>query len=270
MRATVIVDNISSEGLPGEWGLCIYIEQDGRKLLLDTGGSELFLRNAAKLGIDLGAVEYAVLSHAHYDHANGMGAFFRENKQASFYLREGSQENCYGKKWIFHKYIGLPRHILEDYRDRIVFASGDMELFPGASLIPHKTPGLGAVGARNHMYIRTAQGWQPDDFAHEQSLVLETKEGLVIFNSCSHGGADNIIREVAETYPGRKIRAIIGGFHLFGKPEAEVRALAQRIRDTGIEQVYTGHCTGKRSYGILKEELGDRLRQFRVGLVIEI
>lgn len=41
MRATVIVDNISSEGLPGEWGLCIYIEQDGRKLLLDTGGSAL-------------------------------------------------------------------------------------------------------------------------------------------------------------------------------------------------------------------------------------
>ena len=62
MRATVVVDNRKSDALPGEWGLCIYIEYGERKLLLDTGASELFAENAEKLGLDLSAVDAAVLS----------------------------------------------------------------------------------------------------------------------------------------------------------------------------------------------------------------
>lgn len=54
---------------------------------------------------------------------------------------------------------------------------------------------------------------EADDFSHEQSLVLDTKEGLVIFNSCSHGGADVIIREAEAAFPGKQIYGLIGGFH---------------------------------------------------------
>ena len=90
------------------------------------------------------------------------------------------------------------------------------------------------------MYVRSKSGWKPDDFFHEQSLVFETTEGLVIFNSCSHGGADNIINEIKETYPGQKIRALIGGFHICNRPEAEVRALGRRIKETGIEAISPG------------------------------
>ena len=72
MKATVIVDNKKSEDLKGEWGLCIYIEYNGQNILLDAGASDLFAENAARLGMDLKAVDAAVLSHAHYDHANGM------------------------------------------------------------------------------------------------------------------------------------------------------------------------------------------------------
>ena len=109
----------------------------------------------------------------------------------------------------------------------------------------------------------------PDDFAHEQSLVFETPKGLVVFNSCSHGGADTIIKEVAATFADRRIIALIGGFHLFMTPEKEVRALAERIRATGIERVYTGHCTGTKAFQILKEELGDQVEQLSTGLVME-
>lgn len=111
--------------------------------------------------------------------------------------------------------------------------------------------------------------WSPDDFAHEQSLVFDTPEGIVIFNSCSHGGADSIINEVAATFPEKKLLALIGGFHLFNKPAEEVRALAKRIKETGIQYVYTGHCTGKKSYMILKDELGDTVQQLKTGLVME-
>ena len=230
----------------------------------------MFARNAGKLGIELENVDYGVLSHAHYDHANGMKQFFALNDKARFYLQKGSGENCYMKKWIFHKYVGLPKGILTEYKERINFAQGDYSLCKGVFLIPHKTAGLAQIGAKNSMYIRSKNQWQPDDFSHEQSLVFETADGLVIFNSCSHGGADNIINEIKKTYPNQKIKALVGGFHLCGTPVREVRELARRIKETGVEKIYTGHCTGKRAYRILKEELGDMVHQLRVGLEIEM
>ena len=51
MKATVLSDNIACGNIGGEWGLCIYIEYQGKKILLDTGSSDLFLKNAEKLGI---------------------------------------------------------------------------------------------------------------------------------------------------------------------------------------------------------------------------
>lgn len=270
MRATVLVDNIASDELRGEWGLSIYIEYEGRNILLDTGASDLFLKNAANLGKDIASVDYAVLSHTHYDHSDGMRAFFTRNAAALFYLREGCGENCYAKKWIFRKYIGLPKGILAEYRDRVVYAQGDFSLCPGVSLVPHKTAGLEEIGRRNRMYLRTGDGWRPDDFSHEQSLVFDTADGLVIFNSCSHGGAAAIIDEVGRTFPGCPVRALVGGFHIFSLPEAEVRRLARAIKDTGVREIYTGHCTGDRAYRVLKEELGGMAHQLSVGLVIEL
>lgn len=269
MKATVVVDNIKSADIPGEWGLCIYIEYAGRKILLDTGASDLFVSNAAKLGLSLEDVDMAVLSHAHYDHANGMKAFFEKNSGAPFYLRESAAPDCYFKKRFIRKYIGMPRDIQSEFPERIIPVRGDIEPDRGIWLIPHKTPGLEAVGRREKMYRKRPDGWYPDDFAHEQSLVLDTAEGLVIFNSCSHGGAANIISEVAGFFPGRNVHAIIGGFHLYNKSEGEVRDLGRKIKETGIKYVCTGHCTGESAYGILEQELGDILHQLHTGLVME-
>lgn len=75
MRATILVDNLAARGLEAEWGLSIYVEYQGHAILLDTGASDRFARNADALGIDLSTVSFGVLSHAHWDHGNGMGTF---------------------------------------------------------------------------------------------------------------------------------------------------------------------------------------------------
>ena len=108
----------------------------------------------------------------------------------------------------------------------------------------------------------------PDCFAHEQSLVFETESGIVIFNSCSHGGADNIINEVSAAFSGRQICAMIGGFHLYNKSAEYVRRFAEKVRATGVEKIYTGHCTGEEGYRIMHEVLGDKVRQLEAGLEI--
>lgn len=268
-KLTVIVDNTASGNVCGEWGLSILAEHNGNKILADVGASDLFAENLEKMGFDIADIDYATLSHAHYDHANGMPRFFRDNKIAKFYLRETAEPNCYFKKFIFHKYIGIPRNILSDYKERIEIVSGDYKLCEGAYLVPHKTQGLEKIGKREMMYKRTGKGWEPDNFSHEQSLVLDTDKGLVIINCCSHGGTVNIINEIKQTFPDRKVHALIGGFHLFNKPEKEIREVAKAIKNTGIEFVCTGHCTKERAYKIMQQELGARLEMLRVGLELK-
>ena len=270
MLARILIDNNTRDALCPEWGLSVWIEYEGHVILLDTGASGKFAENARALGLPLDKVEYGVLSHAHYDHSDGLETFFEENRTASFYLRKGAKENCYSSRKYYLKYIGIRKGLLEKYKDRIVYADGDMELIPGAVLMPHKTPDLKSVGKRAGMYVRRGLFWTPDSFEHEQSLVLETEKGLVIFNSCSHGGADNIIRETEQTWPGKKIYALVGGLHLFRSSDEAVRTLAARVKKLGIEKMYTGHCTGARAMELLKEELGDVVEQIYTGMEIRI
>lgn len=270
MKVTVLIDNLTRSELHAEWGLSMLIEHRDRRILLDAGTTDFFSANAASLAVDLSTVDTAVLSHAHFDHADGMDAFFALNQRAEFWLREGCEENCYTPEDGAMKYIGIRQGNLEKYADRIRYAKGDVDLGDGIWLIPHKTEGLEVLAAAAGMMVLKDGAYVPDDFCHEQSLVFRTEKGLVIFNSCSHGGADNIITEVAKTFPGEKLYAMIGGFHLFKTPEDEVRAFAKRLLETGVGKVVTGHCTGDAAYEILHEELGDKVQQMYSGLTLEL
>ena len=81
-KMTVIVDNTPYNGISGEWGLSILVEHDGKNILVDAGASDLFVENMKALGKNIDDVDYGVLSHAHYDHANGIPRFCKENKKA--------------------------------------------------------------------------------------------------------------------------------------------------------------------------------------------
>ena len=279
MKVQVLIDNIAgtccSRKLFGEWGLSVYVEYEGHKVLLDTGASHLFAKNANVMGIDLTQVDIGVLSHAHYDHANGMAKFFKANSGAPFYLRKGAAENCYhtGKllgRFTYHYYIGIHKGWLERFADRIRFVEGIAEIAPGITLVPHSTPGLERIGEMAHLSVKENGKYRYDNFDHEQSLVFDTPQGLFIMNSCSHAGADNIVKEIEAAFPSKKIYAILGGFHLFRYPDARVRAFAKRLRELDVQKIYTGHCTGDRAYGILREVLGERAEQMHTGMTINL
>lgn len=107
-------------------------------------------------------------------------------------------------------------------------------------------------------------------FSSNQKRCPRMQPGMVIFNSCCHAGADVVIREIADTFPGKRICALIGGFHLFRSSQEEVRALAARVLETGIQRIVTGHCTGQEAFDILKEELGEIAVQMYTGLELEL
>ena len=247
MRITVLIENSAPEGLIPEHGLSFYLEYRGGHYLLDAGESGAFLLNARRLGVELSRVEKAALSHGHYDHGDGFTAFFRMNRDAQIYARPAVREDD-----VLHgAHVGLNPGLFRRHAGRFDLADGPRELAEGLHLVP-------------------------DSVRHEQSLVAETPEGLVVLNSCCHASVDRILTDIRARFPGRAIRAVLGGLHLMGPggtstlgpaPE-EVRALARRLRDElEVAELCTGHCTGGPACALLSEELGQRLRPLTTGAV---
>lgn len=251
MKVTVLMENTSPDCLLHEHGLSLHLSYEGHSVLLDAGSSGRFTENAASLGVDLSAVGKAALSHGHWDHADGLAAFFACNAAAPVYARPAALLPRYRGK--DGSYDGVSPALIEQFRSRFDLADGPRELLPGLHLIP-------------------------DAVDHEQSLVAETDKGLVVMNSCCHAGAGYIVKDILSRFPGRKVYAILGGFHLMGHGGTAtlgvapgiVRNLAHWLTDElGVEQICTGHCTGEPAFALLREELGDRLTYLRTGLILD-
>ena len=279
MKVTVLAENKGKDGLTAEHGLSLYIEHERKKYLIDTGAGDAFYRNAQLLGIDLRDVDAAFISHAHNDHAGGLAFFLSWNKKARIYMgAEAASVSCWKIKPDSEKFIGIPEHFISSFENRYSFAEGITEVLPHIWMVPHTTPGLNQRGKRACLFVKDGGEYVPDDFRHEYTVVFDTDGGLVIFSSCSHAGADNVVKEVTEALPGRKVLAFLGGFHVMGPegvetlgmPEDEVRELAGRLGSLGIGRIYTGHCTGDPGFAILKEELGEAITYMSTGTVIEI
>lgn len=283
LTITVLAENSDGKGLCGEHGLSLHIEYEGRRYLLDAGATGLFAENAAKLGLSLTEVEAVFLSHAHYDHAGGLPLFFAENAHAKVYLQEAAAENCYSEKAGAREYIGIPRGVLREHADRFCFVSGasscfaaslaDVKPVPGIWILPHTTPNLEEQGRKAHMYRLEEGRFKIDDFAHEQSVTFETEKGLILCNSCSHGGIVNIVKE-AQRALHKNVYAVVGGFHLKSpdgvdsmavSPE-EVEDIGRQLVELGVKQIYTGHCTGRPALGILQQCFPKEVRSLHTGM----
>ena len=270
VEMTVLIDNLAPAPLDGEWGLSILISADDRRILLDTGAGELFAQNAGRLGIDLAEVDTGVLSHAHFDHADGLEAFFAINAAAPFFLRAGTCENCCSLKEGQLTYIGIRRGLLAEYAPRIRYVSGVHRLGEGLWLIPHREADYASIARRDALYILRDGVRCPDDFSHEQSLVLETPAGLVVFNSCSHTGMINVLADIREALGPRDVCAYVGGLHLFRLGEEALAAACAEIERAPVGRILTGHCTGDHAFAVLKAALGERIGQFSSGFTCRL
>lgn len=268
LTITVLSENTSNCSLKGEHGLSLHIDFNGTRILLDAGQSPLFYDNALELGISLEDIDCAILSHAHYDHANGFSKFFSVNSHAPLYARTGFNLSYYSYHSDGLKDISPSEELIEN-KTRIFEVRDNVFELPikNAYLIAHSTPDLIAIGSNNKLYKKVSDELQPDDFSHEQSLVLRTSKGLVIFNSCSHGGVCNIVNEVKGVM-NEAVYAYIGGFHLSKCTDEEVVKYARLIKPLGIRRIVTGHCTGDRAFALLCDELGEAIEKMYPGMEI--
>lgn len=272
MRITVLMENTCDlPQLGAEHGLSLWLEAAGHTLLFDSGASSLFAGNARALGVNLARADMAILSHGHYDHAGGLEAFFENNKKASLYLRKGALDPHLALHEGQKEDIGLNPDTLP--MDRLVFTREQETLAPGIALfsgVEHKEGPLTGTA------LLTFQGGQekPDDFDHEQHLVIEEAGTTLLVTGCAHMGILNILAHFKGLW-GRMPDVVIGGFHLAGRgpgsllSEAELNQLAKQLLDTGA-LFYTGHCTGDEPFLKLKARMQDKLLRLYGGSVIAI
>lgn len=274
MKIVTLLENTAcGERFRAAHGLSLYIETPEHRVLFDAGPNGDFAANAEALGVDLSAVDVAVLSHGHSDHSDGLLTFFEKNSRAPVYVRAGAERGYYAKTPEGVNYIGLdPR--LEAYRDRFTVVEGDCRIDGELSL-------FGAVGdfptmdTSGRLKEKTNAGELiPDGFAHEQDLLITAGGKSVVVAGCAHRGIVNIQRRGAEIL-GHQPDAVVGGFHLFQldpeNPASDrlLNLIGQALLP-GETVYYTGHCTGEYPFRVLHGILGERLRAISAGVTVEI
>lgn len=264
MKWTVLSDNRAKDpSFLTEHGLSILLETERYRILLDTGASDLFIRNAGRMGVDLATVDYVFVSHGHSDHAGGLRHFMEVNKRAKVIVSpEAVNGMFYSRRNDLHSITTMwPEGIGE----RLIMVDHTCEVADGIHVMAHIPHTLPMPKGNRHLYIKDAGGnYAPDDFRHEMALYT----GGLLFTGCAHSGLENIL--AACPWP---VNNVVGGFHLLDGHETrnELVGLAQRLTDNYPQTVFhTSHCTGDIAYAIMKKAMADRLHAFCCGTVREM
>lgn len=263
MKLWTLMENTACrEDCTCEHGLSLYIETGAHRILFDTGQTGAFADNAATLGIDLQAVDLCILSHGHYDHGGGLIRFLALNDHAPVYL----SRHAFGQHYNgTAKYIGLDPALASS--DRLVFADDQLVLDETLSLhsscalpTPYPADPFGLTVLREGVFI-------PEDFRHEQYLLIREGQRRILISGCSHRGILNIVDHFRPD-------VLVGGFHMMkldptGNGAQTLEAAAQTLL-TFSTTYYTGHCTGAEQFSFLRERMGNRLQALSAGSYHEI
>lgn len=254
MKLITLIENTAARpDLTAEHGLSLYIETGAHKILFDMGQSSAFGSNAEKLGVDLKNVDFAVLSHGHYDHGGGMAEFLEINRTAPIYVNRHAFEPHYNASG---KYIGLDKTLQTN--SRLIFTDGFAQIAPGITLHTLPCPPADTSG----LQMMEDGILRPEDFRHEQYLLIEEEGQTILISGCSHKGILSIANHFRPDF-------LIGGFHFMKISDPDL--LDHSARHLPANTTYfTGHCTGSAQFARLKTCLGPRLNSIQTGSIFEL
>ncbi len=259
-RIVCVVDNAVQQGSRfwGEHGLSFLIETGQGGILFDTGRSEeVLLHNLKLLKKEPSDARALVLSHAHADHTGGLDGVCRQVRRPlygspdlfrpRFALRQGRYRSIG---------LGVSREKLSELAD-LRLSQSPLEVLPGVwttGEIPDRTE---PEGRSPRLFVRHQDGWRPDPFQDDMSLVAEGPGGMIVICGCCHAGLLNTLAHVWRAFQ-RPIVAVVGGTHLLDASAEQLRHVIDVLRDTyGSPRLYLNHCTGERAFVTLATAFGD-------------
>jgi 7,8-dihydropterin-6-yl-methyl-4-(beta-D-ribofuranosyl)aminobenzene 5'-phosphate synthase len=175
LKAVVLNDNEGAPGLLNDWGWSLYIEYKGMRILFDADTRPDVIRfNAERLGVDLSLVDFAILSHHHYDHYGGFSVLAEKKPGVEVYIPPGSASWARG--------LNLKLTVIEGFKElrKGVWTSGPLR------------SGLWGI--------------------EEQALGIDVGGSLFVVVGCSHPGPEKLT-ETLVNKTGLKALAVLGGYH---------------------------------------------------------
>ncbi|MCI1904265.1 MAG: MBL fold metallo-hydrolase [Enterococcaceae bacterium] len=273
MKITALVENTTNmPNIKAKHGLSLYIETEKHKILFDMGSGARLLANAKRLKIDLKKVDLAILSHGHVDHGGALAAFLKINQQAQVYVQEHVFAPHYQKMLGIKIPVGIDPAL--ENSTRIHKLADFCEIDQGIVVFSHIAADNPAPRSNKNLYEMRNGRIVPDDFSHEQYLLLREKEKNYLISGCAHKGIANIMK-AADRRSVSGIDYCISGFHLYN-PITRKKEPAESLENTAAALskystiFYTCHCTGKYAYRYLKTQLGEQLRYLACGETIAI
>ncbi len=259
MRLTILTENVAGGRLGAEHGLSYLIEHNDKTVLFDTGHSDLYLKNSTKLGLDLeDIVDVVVLSHGHWDHGDG--------------LRYIS-----GKPLITHPSSFIKRYRKADM-SYIGLALNKVDVEKKFDLITSVQPYqisediifLGEIPRNNDFESQTTTFVDKNgdyDFVPDDSAIAFKLGGeLVVITGCSHSGICNIVEYAREVSGIKKVKAVVGGFHL-KKQNLQTKKTIEYLKSLNIEHVHPSHCTELPALAAFYDEF--KIEQLKTGVVLK-
>ena len=269
-NALILFDAFSRDSaLVKGWGYSSLIEYNGKRILFDAGSNaDLFKQNVIRLGIDLKKIDFVVVSHAHYDHLNGIDYLLSVNPKVKIYfpfdIFWGAETifNATGQDSLVKDSLPVSLQYFDGRSDvfkvdqsggrflhaNIEFIKDFREIVPGVKLIPTRAKYMGYFSKYPKSFTNGAFNEKTEEVNFqnlpELSLALETPKGEVLFVGCSHSGVENIIIEtLAKT--NKPVDLLLGGFHLLPFDRDETDKVCNMIKnELKVSRVAPGHCTG--------------------------
>ncbi len=268
-QITVIYDAFGKDTtMKKDWGFAALVEVGGKRILFDTGNdADTFAQNVKAKGVDLGNLDFVVLSHRHSDHMAGLGHVLAANPKVKIYApKEGF--GIYGSSLpskFYRKSETLPPEMrYYDGKPPEIMTFGTAWAGANFDALDKTTeiaPGVWIISL-----VSDAPGTKE---LRELSLAIDTPDGVVLLVGCSHPGIEAIVAEAAKI--NKKIHMVAGGFHLVVASDDAIAKVAASLRDTwNVERIAPGHCTGEPTFAALREAFGKRYIYAGVGTVLRL
>lgn len=284
IKITTLAENSATRNGLAEWGLSMFIETHGRKILFDTGAGVAVVHNARFLGVDLGGIDCIVLSHGHHDHTGGLRDVLRAAGKpveviahpdiwAAKYSRPGAlgQKSQPDSKEREH-FSGLPfrRELLESLGAKFNLTGKSVRLTSNILTTGEIPMVTDYEEVDSDLIVKKNGEVLPDGLADDLALVIDTEFGLVVILGCAHRGIVNTVRQACKLTGKELIYAAIGGTHLMNASKERLEKTAADLEEMGVQYLGVSHCTGFKASAFLAGRFGERFFQNNSGTKLKL
>ncbi len=275
MKLTVLVDNntLIDRYFLAEPGLSFLIEDNGFRILFDTGYSDIFIKNAIKMGKDLRHLDAVVLSHSHLDHTWGLEPLIRYYSELEIEKQQISRPRL-----VAHP-LALTGSTADGFREFGTLLSKkrlakhfSLQLDTAPMALTDRLIFLGQIPRKHDFEGKLTFGHkdgstEADTVPEDSALVCRTDKGLVIITGCSHAGICNIVSHAMDICNDDRIVDIIGGFHLQQPSPEHLQGTINFLSKLQPRTVHACHCTDLDSKIALAGAVN--LKEVGVGLTLD-